>query len=102
MLDGIDGLVPWRGGLIAVQNGTNPRRILHLILSEDGRRITDMRILESSHPEWGEPTLGFVRGDEFIYVADAQWERYGTGGALVGEGATRPTAIRELRLPNSR
>ncbi len=102
MLDGIDGLVPWRGGLIAVQNGTNPRRILHLSLSEDGRRITDMRILESSHPEWGEPTLGFVRGDEFIYVADAQWERYGSGGALVGEGPTRPTAIRELRLPNSR
>lgn len=100
MLDGIDGLVPWRGGLIAVQNGTSPRRILHLALSEDGLRITAMRILESSHPDWGEPTLGTVRGDGFLYVADAQWERYGTGGTLVGEGPTRPTAIRELRLPD--
>jgi hypothetical protein len=100
MLDGIDGLVPWRGGLIAVQNGTNPRRILQLALSEDGLRITAMRILESSHPEWGAPTLGIVRGDGFVYVADAQWERYGTAGTVIGEGPTRPTAIRELRLPD--
>jgi hypothetical protein len=100
MLDGIDGLVPWRGGFLAIQNGTSPRRILQLALSDDGSRITAMRVLESSHPEWGEPTLGTVHGDGFLYVADAQWERYGTAGALAGEGPTRPTAIRELRLPN--
>lgn len=99
MLDGIDGLIGWRGGLLAIQNGTSPRRILHLSLSRDGRRITAARVVESGHPEWGEPTLGVVLGGSLLYVADAQWERYGPGGAVTGEGPTRPTAIRAARLP---
>jgi sugar lactone lactonase YvrE len=97
MLDGIDGLTAWRGGLIAIQNGTNPRRILFLALSRDGRRITRVRVLESNHPEWGEPTLGFIRGDQFLYVADAQWERYGPEGTPLDGEPLRPTAIRFLR-----
>ncbi|MGQ0659259.1 SMP-30/gluconolactonase/LRE family protein [Sphingosinicella sp.] len=99
MLDGIDGLSWFRGGLIAIQNGTSPRRILHLRLSPNGRRIVAVRIIESAHPDWGEPTLGVVMGQSLLYVADAQWERYGPGGAVTGEGPTRPTAIRAARLP---
>lgn len=99
MLDGIDGLIAWRGGLLAIQNGTSPRRILHLTLSRDGRSIRAVRVVESNHPEWGEPTLGVVLGGSLLYVADAQWERYGAGGAVTGEGPTRPTAIRAARLP---
>ena len=100
MLDGIDGLYPWRGGLIAIQNGTSPRRILWLRLSADGERIAGVRVLESNHPDWGEPTLGFVRRNDFLYVADAQWERYGEGGALQGDAPLRPTTIRLLRPAN--
>ena len=100
MLDGIDGLVGYRGGLIAIQNGTNPRRLLLLALSRDGSRIAGARVLESNNAEWGEPTLGIVRGSDFLYVADAQWERYGPAGALQAGGAQRPTAIRLLRPPN--
>jgi strictosidine synthase-like protein len=97
MLDGIDGLHAFEGGLIAVQNGTNPRRILLITLNRAGTRIAAVRVLESNHAEWGEPTLGFVRGGEFVYVADSQWERYGPGGAPQGEGQPRATAIRLLR-----
>jgi len=100
MLDGIDGLYPWRGGLLAIQNGTNPRRILWLKLSPDGERIATVRVLESNHVDWGEPTLGFVRRGDFLYVADAQWERYGEGGAVQGAWPVRATAIRLVRLPN--
>jgi DNA-binding beta-propeller fold protein YncE len=100
MLDGIDGLYPWRGGLLAIQNGTSPRRILWLSLSPDGERIAGVRVLESNHPDWGEPTLGFVRRGDFLYVADAQWERYGEGGAMQGDGPLRATTIRLLRPPN--
>jgi hypothetical protein len=100
MLDGIDGLVGYRGGLIAIQNGASPRRILFLTLSRDGSRIAGVRILESNNPDWSEPTLGALRGEDFLYVADAQWERYGPAGALQGEGAQRPTAIRLLRPAN--
>jgi len=97
MLDGIDGLYPWRGGLLAIQNGTNPRRILFLTLSPDGERIASARVLESNHGDWGEPTLGFVRRNDFLYVADSQWERYGEAGALQGSAPLRPTTIRMLR-----
>jgi hypothetical protein len=100
MLDGIDGLIGYRGGLIAIQNGTSPRRILFLTLSRDGNRIAAARVLESSNPDWSEPTLGALHGEDFLYVADAQWDRYGPGGALQGEGAQRPTAIRLLRPSN--
>jgi hypothetical protein len=100
MLDGIDGLYPWRGGLIAIQNGTNPRRILWLTLSPDGERIAGVRVLESNHPDWLEPTLGVPRQRDFLYVADAQWERYGEGGAVKGAAPVRATTIRLLRPPN--
>jgi hypothetical protein len=100
MLDGIDGLYPWHGGLIAIQNGTSPRRILWLTLSPDGERIAAVRVLESNHPDWGEPTLGVVRRNDFLYVADAQWDRYGEGGAVQGEWPVRATTIRLLRPPN--
>ena len=99
MLDGIDGLYPWRGGLIAIQNGTSPRRILFLTLSQNGGRVASVTVLESGNPEWGEPTLGAVRPRDFLYVADAQWERYGAGGVLQGEGATHVTPVRLLRPP---
>ena len=100
MLDGIDGLYPWRGGLIAIQNGTSPVRILLLTLSADGRRVAAVRVLESGNPEWGEPTLGAVRPRDFLYVADAQWDRYGEGGALQGEDAPHATPVRLLRPPS--
>ena len=100
MLDGIDGLYPWRGGLIAIQNGTSPRRILWLTLTPDGDRIAGVRVLESNHPDWGEPTLGVVRRGDFLYVADAQWERSGEGGVVQGAWPVRATTIRLLRPPD--
>jgi sugar lactone lactonase YvrE len=99
MLDGIDGLLADGEGLIVIQNGTSPRRILRLRLDPDCAAVTAVEVIERANPEWGEPTLGTIDGGELLYVADAQWERYGPAGAVRGEGPTRPTAIRALRLP---
>jgi hypothetical protein len=99
MLDGVDGLLADHGALIVIQSGTNPRRILRLRLSASCDEVTGIDILERANPNWGEPTLGVIDGGELLYVADAQWERYGPAGAIIGEGATRPTAIRALALP---
>lgn len=99
MLDGIDGMAAYRGGLVAIQNGTNPFRILYLTLDRRGGRIVRADVVESGHPEWGEPTLGFVMGRAFLYVANSQGDRYEPGGRVTGEGPTQPTAIRAARLP---
>jgi len=101
MLDGIDGLIADGGTLIAIQNGVNPRRIVRLHLSRDGLAIARVEVLERGTPEWGEPTLGTLVNGSLVYVADAQWERFGAGGAVTGEGPLRPTAIRILGLQGS-
>jgi hypothetical protein len=99
MLDGIDGLARHGDGLIAIQNGTSPRRIIHLVLSEDEARVDAVEAIERANPDWGEPTLGAVADDRLIYVADGQWEVYGSGGVLNPDQQPRPTALRAVPLP---
>ena len=99
MLEGIDGLLIHRGRLIAIQNGSLPRRIIAISLDREARAITGIEVLERAHDGWSEPTLGTMDGDRLIYVADAQWERFGANGVLQGEGPLRPTAIHALPIP---
>ncbi|MBC2777578.1 SMP-30/gluconolactonase/LRE family protein [Parasphingopyxis marina] len=98
LLDGIDGLLPDGGDLIAIRNGSLPMQIMRLQLSEDGLRVEQATVIERNHPDWGEPTLGAFRGAEFLYVSDAQWERFGADGAPDPGIAPRPTPIRSVRL----
>jgi hypothetical protein len=98
MLDGIDGLAWHQGALIAIQNGTSPRRILRLTLGPDERSIGAVQVLERARWDDAEPTLGWVRGNEFLYVADSQWETYGDLGALRPGHVPRATAIRSIAL----
>lgn len=98
MLDGIDGLVGWHGDLIAIQNGTNPRRIVRLRLGSKGRVVRSIEVLERANPDWGEPTLATVAGNRLLFVADGQWERFAARGAPVGREPPRVTPIRALGL----
>ena len=98
MLDGIDGLLLADGALVGIQNGTRTHRIVRIRLDPAGLRAVALDVIERAHPAWGEPTLGQLRDGDLLYVADAQWERFGPGGAIVGEGPLRPTAIRIVPL----
>jgi hypothetical protein len=98
MIDGIDGLVAHGDRLIAIQNGTQPRRILSLLLSRDEKRVSDLTVLERVPAESGEPTLGTMIGDSFVYVADAQWEVWDKGGIPRTGSKPRPTVIRALPI----
>ncbi len=98
MLDGIDGLISHGGDLIALQNAWYPQRIIRLRLSADGLRVRRLDVLESNHPEWKEITLGTVAGKRLLYVASAQWPRYGAGGKPVAGAPALPTPIRSLDL----
>lgn len=98
LLDGIDGM--WRHGdeIIAIQNGARPRRIVSLKMSRDGRKVTALRVLERAHRAWTEPTGGALVGDDLIYVATGQWDRFGDGGAPNADNPPVPTEIRILPL----
>jgi hypothetical protein len=97
-LDGIDGL--WRRGskLIAIQNGHRPMRIVEIELAEDLLSVTSLKVLERAHPSWTEPVGGGVDGDELIYVATGQWDRFGPGGQPTDDQPPIPTGVRILQL----
>jgi hypothetical protein len=95
---GIDALAWSRAGLVGVQNGVTPHRVVRLTLDEAGSRVVRTEVLDRAHPAYDEPTLGVLVGDEFYYVADGQWERFGPDGAVTDSSALRPTVVLRLRL----
>ena len=97
-LDGIDALLRYGNSLIAVQNGHQPMRILHLDMREDWLAIDKVTVLESGHPEWTEPVGAWIDGDRLIYVATGQWDVFGEGGAVRDGKEPLPTRIRSLPL----
>jgi hypothetical protein len=88
---GIDGLAWHDGSLIAVQNGVAPPRIVRYELDSAWTRFVRVELLDQNLPVADEPTIGTMVGDNFVYVANSQWEKYDDNGAL------RPGAV--LRKP---
>lgn len=77
---GCDGLA-WDGrGIICVQNGVSPARIMRFVVDASGRRIERAELLDRNLPIADEPTIGAVVGGEFVYVANSQWEKYTSDG----------------------
>lgn len=89
---GIDGLYYYRGQLIAIQNGVNPNRVVRFQLR--GNEITETRTLEANHPDFMEPTLGTLIGDELIYVANSQWPLVNEKAELTLEKLRPPVVLR--------
>ena len=105
MLDGIDGMIADTnsGALIAVQNGTNPRRIIRIELSSDSSRVEEVYTIEQNAASWIEPTLLTRLDDQsFVYVAEGQWEFYGPGGQLKDGKEAKSTGLRRAMFAKSR
>ncbi|MEX2043750.1 MAG: hypothetical protein WD941_00255 [Opitutus sp.] len=80
-LVGIDGLVTAADGtILAIQNGTNPNRILRLQLDLGTFRISGVTILEAGHFTMAAPSLGCIGpGGDFYFVGNSGWHRFGYG-----------------------
>jgi tetratricopeptide repeat protein len=77
---GIDGLYRAGDALLGIQNGTDPPRLLRLVV--DGDRITSVDVLDAGHPAATDPTLGVVVGDHFHYIGNSQWSAAKAGGEM--------------------
>ena len=95
---GIDGLYFYDNSLIAVQNGTQPNRVMRFFLNAEGTAIESQEILAANHPDFAEPTLGMLMGDEFYFVGSSQWGAVDNDGNLVPEGELKPHIIFKLPL----
>lgn len=94
-LFGIDGLHVMNGALIAIQNGSRPQRILRLWPDVPARRIVRSEVVAMNLPSWSEPTLGTVLGEDLIYVANSQWDRFDADGGLPpSESLAMPRILR--------
>lgn len=71
---GIDGLYAYERGLIAIQNGIRPHRVVQLEMR--GHRVSRARVLASNLKDFDEPTLGVVRKRNFYFIANSQWGRF--------------------------
>jgi sugar lactone lactonase YvrE len=94
---GIDGLYLHGGGLIGIQNGVTPHRVVRLKLAPEGNRVLRAEVLERAHPMYAEPTLGVLVGSALFYVANSQWERFGSDGTVAHPDSLRRPVV--LRLP---
>ena len=88
----IDGLYCYKGGLLGIQNTS----INFYQLDETHSRIAVTNVLETNHPLMKIPTTGVIVGDDFYYVANANF------GAIKADGTLDPALLVEpaiLKLP---
>lgn len=96
---GCDGLAWHKGSIIAVQNGVAPARVMRFTLSDDGTRFTRAEVIDRNSAIADEPTIGAVVGDEFVYVANSQWEKRDPSGSLKAGVVPRRPVLLAVRLP---
>lgn len=93
----LDGLYYYRGGLIGVQNGIIPQRVVRLELDRRQERITRLQILESNNPVFAVPTTGAIAGNCLYLIASSQLHRFDGKGKLAPLDQLRETEI--LKIP---
>jgi hypothetical protein len=70
---GLDGLVPVPGGVVAVQNGLVPPRLLRLTFSADTTAITRVDVLAAGLPGLEDLALAATVGNRVAVVAGSGW-----------------------------
>jgi sugar lactone lactonase YvrE len=91
---GIDGMYWHDGDLFAVQNVTNPGRVVRIHLSDDGNRIEGLTVLQSHHhPEFAEPTTGVIANDALHVIANSHVTQYQPDGTIKDPAVLRGTAV---------
>ena len=91
---GVDGLLAWKGDLIAIQNGASTPRVIRIALPTGKPPMADILY------EGGvliEPSLGTIVGNRLLFIGRSQWGEADANG-VVKSGAG-PTRIMRLALP---
>lgn len=95
---GIDGLYYHRGALVAVQNGTNPHRVISVALNSTGTAVASVSVVEANNPLFDEPTLGVIVGDTFYYVAASGWGAFDREGKLPPPEKLKEHVVLKVKL----
>lgn len=96
-LGSFDGLYWWNGGLVGVQNGVHPGRIVRLTLDEAATTVTAADILERYHPQANGVTTAALDGDALFYIVNTQSRAFRADGTPIDRRLL--TDILVARLP---
>jgi hypothetical protein len=81
--------------LIAVQNGTEPERVIQFALDSSSSQILSETIIERSTATLGDPTHGVMVAGTFYYIANSGWDVLSETGELEnGKGLTAAFIMR--------
>ncbi len=97
-LGGIDGLYLAGQTMIAVQNGTEPERLIRMHLDSGLTSVLSWETLEANWPGLGDPTHGVVVDGQFYFVANSGWDQFGDNGKLKPGAAFSAPTIRGMPL----
>ena len=94
-LAGIDGLYRIGNTLIAVQNGTEPERVIQFALNPSSSQILSETVIERSTATLGDPTHGVMVKGAFYYIANSGWDALTDSGEIEnGKGLTAAFIMR--------
>lgn len=92
-VNGIDGMYLSGDSLIAVQNGTEPNRVVRFRLDRALARIVGWEPIASNSPGLGAPTHGTVVGRDFFFLANSGWDQLADDGSIKAGGALTPAQV---------
>ena len=93
-LDCIDGLYLVGNHLLAVQNGTQPERIVSFHLRSPNQ-VDSFKVLEANWKGLGDPTHAVIVDNSFYFIANSGWDRMDDDGKF---SAGAPAEIWKLDL----
>jgi len=97
---GVDGLYWYGGHLIAVQNVTNPGRIVRLTLAADGTTVTRVETLQSHHqPAFAEPTTAAPSAQGLYVLTRTSVTRFDADGKITQPETVRAAQILKIPWP---
>jgi hypothetical protein len=94
-LTGIDGLYRSGNSLIAVQNGTEPERVIQFSLDAASPQLLSETVIERATATLGDPTHGVMVAGTFYYIANSGWDVLSAAGEVEsGKGLTAAFIMR--------
>ncbi len=97
-LKAIDGLIYYKGSLVAIQNSVVPMRVTQYKLNAAQGAIEAFTIIDRAHPAFNEPTIGCITNNAFYYVANSLWSGYTEQHELKSESELQSVVILKSKL----
>lgn len=97
-LGGVDDIVAHDGGLLLVQSGMLPKRIMKLRLDPTGRVVEAVQPLEANKDVLSLPTAATLVDDKLLIIANSQRANYDRFGLLRDKNKLEPTRIYQVDI----